>query len=176
MSLVNVLFAVRPAVRKALLDNFRLKDPDDPSLGRVREDLTLAQARKLRNAFTGRWGKITVNGKVFAILCFYVPSTPMSRTNKKLRWVEFILRRWPARFFVVGVWNRDGTQYGTRIEPPEYTAEVAADGTVSQIMTKPQTITGTPVYPVHPRAIEFMPNGEFEDVLNFSGWAKRRWV
>lgn len=119
MSQVNVLFAVNDDTFQLLKDNFRRDENGD----RVRTDLTDAQAKKLRASISGRWKTPTIAGTKYHIFSWYVPREFIggrgATEQDGLKWVEFLLNKWPNKFQIIGAWNKDGSQFGTKIEQVE---------------------------------------------------------
>lgn len=182
MSYVNVLFALKDSHYQLLLDNFRV----DQFGNRIRTDLTKTQARKLRHNYTGAWPSPTIGANVYHVLSFTFPeeledSNDITAGHK---WIEFLLTKWPNVWIVVGCWNRNGTQWGTTLVTAVY------DDQGNEIT--PETVIGTPVYPVHPQHMRIMPddvtydeNGNEvsrtpasapKDVNLICGWSPRRWA
>jgi hypothetical protein len=57
--------------------------------------------------------------------------------------LEYLEANYPAQFEVVGAWLWDGRQVGTQwVDPEDHS----------------QGTTGTPLYPIHPQLIQFMPD------------------
>ncbi len=72
--------------------------------------------------------------------------------------IDYLADRYPLQFVIGGAWHWDGRQVGTQFT---YT-----DGTVTGI-------SGTPIYPLHPRLIDFMPDGVLADVNLSAGQTPR---
>ena len=107
MSNVNVLIAVTDATWALLKQNFQWIDPEDRSLGRVREDLTLAQAKKMRNNRAGTWKAVSAAGNDYTILSLDIPAEfTVAEGDPKLVWIEFLLDTWPGKFIVLRAWKK----------------------------------------------------------------------
>lgn len=160
MSQVNVLLAMKDSHYQMLLDNFRF----NPDGSRVREDLTISQARKLRYHVVGHWRTPLIAGNIYHVLSWTIPLIYQVQNDPSsgLKWVEFLKDKWPNVFIVLGAWLRDGLQLGT----------VYDEG----------IITGTPIYPVHSQILKVMPDvaglpaTEPSDVNLIFGWSPRIWV
>jgi len=187
--MINVLIAIEQAVAVKLRDNFRLIDKDNPELGTVRNDLTPAQKKKLKMAYSGHHKKVTVAGTTYIIIDFYFPPITVGSTkdpvedDPRLLWLERFKELLPGKEFVLGAWDRTGAQYGTKIIPPTY------DENGDEVTG--ETIEGTPVYPIHARLLDVMPDDVTYDengnetsrtaatapkqVHKILGWKDRRW-
>lgn len=186
MSWVNVILAVNDDTWQRLKDNFTLVDPEDLSLGYVQNDLTNAERRKLRGAYRGHWKSPTLGGTVYHAISLYVPAERIGETDQ-LKYVEYLPNKWPNKFIIIGVWNRDGTQWGTYKVPAQWDIS----DPWNPVQTVPETIAGTPVYPIPAQALQLMPddviydaNGQeisrntatnFKNVHTLSGWKERNW-
>lgn len=146
MSRPIMLIAVAADTFQRLKDNFRLVDPTDPTQGYVQNDLTDAQRDKLLSNFLEHWLTPTFQGTVYHIVALQV--SEKIDDNGKLVWVEWLLNKWPSKFILIGVWNRDGTQFGTTRVPAVYDYS----DPMAPVLVTPASISGTPVYPVPAQA------------------------
>ena len=98
--------------------------------------------------------KPTIAGKSWRI--FSLNFEASSKAKEALDWIA---ENRTGHFYVMGAWWYDGRQVGTKFvydeEGIQQFDEVIEDEIV--ISSTPQT-TGTPVYPVHNRLIDFMPD------------------
>jgi hypothetical protein len=182
---INVLFALELPVAIKLRQNFMLVDRDDPDQGYIRNDLTPAQRAKLRTVFVSKHKRVTVSGTEYVILDFYFPDITVDRNSKELLWLEKLKELLPGQEFVIGAWQSNGLEYGTYIIP----ATIDAQG---EELT-PESIGGTPVYPIHnyvnnnqelifPDVLTYDINGvesftpatEPKQVHSIQGWSDRR--
>ena len=173
----NVILALELAVAIKLKQNFTNTEPDSerPPVWE-RDDLTNAQRKKLKSVYAGKFKNATVAGTEYAVLNFYFPDIPVSDTDLKLLWLERLKELLPGKEFVLGAWGADGAEYGTTITR-------RPNGSIA--------ITGTPVYPIHARILDIMPDDVTYDedgnetgrtpatapkqVHKIAGWADRRW-
>lgn len=187
---VNVLAAIIEPKQQDLRKNFELIDPRNPELGYVREVLTPEERKILgKHHRTSHWKQMNSMGVRHNVMSFYIPSPEIPGTGGRLMWIEGMLAKWPGDSFIVGVWNPDGSQYGTTIIPA-VTAWNEETGE-SDILV-PESIEGTPVYPISDRVMECMPDdvtydpvtgaevtrvpaSKYKDVIQMSGWKPRRW-
>jgi len=181
--MINVLIAVERPIAAKLRDNFKLVDPADPSQGFVRNDLNNAQRRKLRLFLSDHWKGPTYQGTVYEILSMYFPDDRVADDDLRLLWLERFKQLLPGKEFVLGAWDKTGAQYGTVIVPAVY------DYTDPEnpVEVTPETIEGTPVYPI-PAIVLNNPDQIFPDdadgnpatgpseVNKIFGWEDRRWV
>lgn len=114
MNEVNVLFALKEINYQRLKDNFRY-DADD---NRIRTDLTVAQADKLRHHYDGTWPPVVL-AQTYRVLMFTFPLVYEQPGNPSAghKWIEFLLNHpdFPNAWILIGVWNLDGSQWGTQI-------------------------------------------------------------
>lgn len=195
--LINVLIAVEQPIAVKLKQNFTLVDPDDHTQGFVRNDLTNAQRKKLRTVLSGHWKGPNIQGTDYVILSMYLPNIPVNDGSDgepedlRLLWLEKFKELLPGQEFTLGAWDRTGAQYGTSIVPAVW------DYTDPQnpVEVTPETIEGTPVYPIHsriasnpelifPDAVTYDANGNEtsrtpatgpSEVNKLLGWEDRRW-
>lgn len=176
MSDVNVLFALKDSHFELLLDNFRT----NPDGTRVRTDLTVAQADKLRNNYHGQW-PLVVLVDTYHVLSFTLPEVYENRNDISAghKWIEFLLNKWPNVWIVIGCWNRDGSHWGTTLSLVENGTDMIEGVEVPHF---DRIITGTPVYPLHPQYMKIMPDVDGQpavvpvDVSLVCGYAPRRWA
>lgn len=190
MSKINVILALELAVAQKLRQNFINTNPDpegDPIW--QRNDLTNAQREKLRSVYGDKFKRVTVATVEYVILNFYFPLiTVGSRQDPPtndltLHWLEQLKILLPGQEFVLGAWDHTGAQYGMTLIP------AVLDDEGNEVT--PEQMVGDPVYPVHARLLDIMPddvtydeNGnetnrtvatEFKQTHKILGWADRRW-
>ena len=185
MSKVNVLFGItKPTV--AILRGNYARNLDDT--GYERNELTEDERQRFKLYMSGHW-KSEVSGAVeWDCISSYVDTVITDPRNDpdnpELRDVIAALDKFAGNIFVIGVWNVDGTQYGTK--------RIQATYDVEGNEVTPETITGTPHYPINlARAIKYMPddvvydNGtelsradaiQFKEVNKLAGWKDRLWT
>lgn len=122
MSNVNILFALKDTHFQALKDNFRFNEDGS----RVREDLTVNQAKKLRHHVDGHWPTPTIGGTVYHVISWTIPMIWEDDEDHSLglKWVNFLDNKWPAAFILIGAWERNGCQLGTSISLVENGVDV----------------------------------------------------
>lgn len=169
--MINVIFAINQTTWDLLKQNFQ-RDVDGI---RLRTDLTVEQASKLRSNIFGHWKVPNIAGTDYHVISWYVPSTT---------WIEFLLTEYPGKFIIVGAWRRDGSQFGTTIVPATYDENL--------VEATPETVIGTPQYPIHAQYMKIFPddvtydqNGNEltrsaaaapKEVNKLFGWSDRRWT
>ena len=183
MSYVNVLFALKEINYQRLKDNFRA----DADGNRIRTDFTVSQALKLKDHYDGTWPPVTIASTQYRVIMFTFPEIPNDRgdISSGHKWVDFLVNNpdFSGAFILIGVWNMDGSQWGTTIVP----AVRDEDGTE----ITPESIEGTPVYPLHPQHMLIMPDDVTydqdgnetsrvpaaapKDVCLVGGWEPRIW-
>lgn len=195
--MINVLMAMELSIAQKLRQNFKLVDPNDPTQGYERNDLTNAQRKKLKNFVEGFWKGPNYLGTDYAIISMYFPEeTVGSREepptgDKRLYWYERLKQLIPGDEFNLGAWDITGAQYGTKIIPPVY------DYTDPEnpVEITPETVVGTPVYNI-PNIVQNNPELIFPDDVTYDsngnetsrtgatapkevnkvfGWEDRRW-
>ena len=187
MSHVNVIFALRDTHFQLVLDNFRVDENGD----RIRTDLTRAQARKLKDNFTGMWPVATVGANNYRVLSFTLPEVYENANDPSQghKWINFLEAKWPGVWIVVGVWQRNGAPWGCRTLP------MLRDENGDPILTPPEVdfvLATDPwnywynindaIYPIHPQHMRIMPEDSPgvpasapKDVNLMMGWMPRRW-
>lgn len=183
MAGVNVLLALEQSVANKLKQNFQFVDPQDRDQGYVRNDLTQAQREKLRGTLFDYWKGPTFQSTTYVIIALYLPATPMTKDDLRLKWLETLFSLLPGTNFILGAWNPDGSEYGTWIIPPVYDPSIEN----AHVELEPERIVGTPVYPIDSRVLA-NPDKIFPDdlsgtpaagpkeVINIFGWKPRRWA
>jgi hypothetical protein len=178
MSSINVIMALELVVAQKLKQNLTITSPPGEfPVTYERNDLTNAQRRKLRTVFSSKFKRVTAAGTTYVVLDFYFPDIPVSEGDNKLKWLETLKQILPGKEFVLGAWDITGAQYGTTIVP----APIGGS----------ETVTGTPVYPIHARILDIMqddvtydgsgnetsrqPAVAAKQTHKLAGWADRRW-
>lgn len=163
MSLVNAWIAVKVSVRSAV----KAVAADIQAAKQAGTELTAQQnkllklARELSRLDLDFYRKATIGADDWVLLDLIAGP----------EWVERFDEVIPSSV-VAGCWNPDGTQYGQAMDP---------NGVV----------TGTPVYPIHPKLLDFMPDDveynadgseksrkrptKLKQIHKYLGWADRRW-
>lgn len=85
----------------------------------------------------------TIGGKVWRLFSLYFADLDGDQAQKLQQALTYLENNYPAQFEVVGAWWWDGRQVGTQW----------VDENDNSLGT-----TGTPLYPVHPQALQFMPD------------------
>lgn len=186
MSQVNVIFAVNETTWGFLKQNFQ----HDVDGNRLRTDLTDSQARKLRANVHGHWKTPDIGGTTYHVVSWYIPEIYIDDEvgeTSGLKWLEFLLTEFPNKFHVIGAWNYDGSQFGTEIA----SAVMDYSNPENPVEVTPETVNGTPIYPIHTQYMKIFPDdveydGEGNEVSRtpasgpkevnkVAGWADRRW-
>jgi len=115
MSNKEVIWAVTEATFELIKQNFQRDENGD----RLRTDLTDAQAKKLKYNVTGWWKRPNLGGTTYVIIQWLIPDILAAGSQTGLQWLEFISGKWPSKVIVVGVFNRDGSQYGWTVLPAD---------------------------------------------------------
>lgn len=85
----------------------------------------------------------TIGGKVWHMFSVYFADLDGDQAAKLQQALTYLENNYPAQFEVVGAWWWDGRQIGTQwVDENDHSL-----GT-----------TGTPLYPVHPQVVKFMPD------------------
>ena len=140
--IVNVWIGLRDDAQAAILTRLRWdEETQGPYTGPVtdRQHKLFSYMHDREN--TQRLFKqATLGGRVWTVWSVYfdLPGNILQLVKAEL---DQMLVDYPTQFVVTGAWHWDGRQVGT-----EWTDE-------TQIAT-----TGTPVYPMHPQILKFMPD------------------
>lgn len=123
MRYVNVLFALKEINYQRLKDNFRV----DVNGDRLRTDFTVPQLRKLRNHYDGTWPPVQL-AETYRVMMFTFPeiTNVEGDISSGHKWVDFLTDHpdFPNAWILIGVWNIDGSQWGTRIVSTENGVDV----------------------------------------------------
>ncbi len=114
-----------------------------------------------RDVVQGLFKKATINSNQWNL--WSVPfDKPVGVLLKAKDALDRLSDRYPLQFVIGGAWHWDGRQVGTQFTYDE-------NGTVTGI-------SGTPIYPLHPKLIEFMPDGVLADVNLSAGQTPRQFT
>lgn len=167
IGIVNALIAIESAYSKAAL---ALADSAKSKIGTgAKQKLSAGEEKALKAlniAKNNVFLKADISSKKMELLDILIDEKELSKIGELIQ-----------SAVVVGAWNPDGSQYGTTIV-------IGVDGV--------ETIVGTPIYPLHPKLLDFMPddvvydeNGlevsrkrptKLKQVHKYLGWADRRWT
>ena len=206
MSMVNALIAFTSSQVEGFLDNFRYGPPANPDEGRtpvrLRTDFSQFQTTgtpsvtldpydrlhlRVDEQTVGLWKKQVVGGPItttlLSIMMTDVTQPDVDQpTDDKLAMIEYMRVFFDGRFQVLGVWKQDGVMHGQVLVPATYDM----DG----VELTPESVTGTPTYPLFPGYLNWMPDvvtydtdghetsrtgaTEFAQVNQMLGWEPRR--
>jgi hypothetical protein len=156
MRKVNVIFAVDQTTAQTIRQAFKQYRQD----GTLPFGLTESQMRKLRSLSQADLFKSPViGGTTYHVLVWRIPDIPVDKDDPSagLKWLEFILDKWPNKFHLINVTGRDGARYGTtlsrvengvdivpvktRIVTPTDTQEVNVEATIANGVLTYKTVT-----------------------------------
>jgi len=142
MRAVNVLIALSSTAK----DTVRPLLNDDDYKGTHLKAVRIL--RKMANIGTVEkvWRSPRIAGKDWHL---FEASFVVTDKDKVRDALDFLNTEYPNNAAIVGAWWYDGRQVGTRFTYDE-------DGQITGT-------TGTPLYPIHPRLIDFMPDEEVRD-------------
>ena len=168
--MINALVAIKDSsvltIKQIVRDaRAELSSPGGSVTAQQKKALAIA-----RNLYDEQFASVTIAGTVYRLFDLLLSPGELEKLDEVV----------PGSV-VAGAWNKDGTQYGQMLE-----LERDSEGKAVFV------VRGTPVYPIHPRLLDFMPDDvehnadgteksrkrptQLKQVHKYLGWADRRWT
>lgn len=180
MTIVNALIAFDGQTFQSLMYDIRQLHRDRVTDSVGDRNLTSRQ-KKLLRLFRGLSPRtssaVTIGTNSYRLIEVVIDSDKLAELDEDFA----------GKYVIAGAWLPNGLQFGQEfkvtIDPPQ-------DGDIA--VRERMEVTGKPVYPLHPKLIDFMPddveydsNGteksskrpdKLKQVHKYLGWADRRWT
>lgn len=175
MQRINILLAVPVAQ----MDGQFIPIRANPDLGAGMPDNVL---QTVLNGIEGHWKTVDIDGTSFKLASIIITEGEGPA----------LVAAFSPDGIIMGAWIKDGCQYGTQYTQVENgTDTITVDGNDFTVPHYDRVLTGTPLIPLHPRLLDFMPDEvtydaagvetsrtlatTLKEVANIFGWAPREY-